>query len=521
MGYNAYDMKKNVYVIIYMMIALFIITSCNNNAMSEEAKRQEAVNKLDPASLVSDVLSPSAGGVTVSYSLEENQDEAVSALAAETTADGDCILTATASFTAYATDAGMITGGSIVYTIPGTVTSGKFSANGSCTIETTEDLVLGTAEGNVPVTIADDKAYITITASVSGNSVDKSTVNASVSISSDAAVSYDDNPVRTPVDAVATIGSREYSSLPSAFFYANSGDTITLASDAVLHDRIVIKDKKVTLDLAGYEISVDDKYEVTSGIIRLEDKADLTINDSGNGTGAIDVQTGRDMESSPEYPAVWAAIVVYPKENPAKLTINGGSFLGTLYAVSGNGNCTAENITDITINGGYFEAPAGTAVYHPQNGKLAINGGVFLARDSAVEIRGGSLSIGNGKFTSTATAFSSEKNGNGTTTAGAAIVVVQHTTKLQINVGITGGEFSGVHAFFAGNTQKTDAFSRVELSISGGTFTSTSDSEAAVNIKDVNAKPITGGTFSSDPSIYVADDYKATVSGSDWNVTKN
>jgi hypothetical protein len=104
------------------------------------------------------------------------------------------------------------------------------------------------------------------------------------------------------------------------------------------------------------------------------------------------------------------------------------------------------------------------------------DGATFTGVDSAVEIRAGKLTINGGTFTSTASTFKATKNGNGTTIEGAALAVVQHTTKLPIDVTVNKGTFKGQFALYGADVQENgdDAFNKVKITLNGGTFVTTS-----------------------------------------------
>lgn len=82
----------------------------------------------------------------------------------------------------------------------------------------------------------------------------------------------------------------------------------------------------------------------------------------------------------------------------AKATINGGEVIGKINtAIGGNGsNYEWYKDTEITINGGTLTG-AGSAVYHPQRGKLTIHGGELIATEgSGVVMRGGTVVVMDG-----------------------------------------------------------------------------------------------------------------------------
>lgn len=283
--------------------------------------------------------------------------------------------------------------------------------------------------------------------------------------------------------------------------------TIYLANDIKLSSVLEIS-TKVTLDLLGKTIGIDDTVEKDGGIIYVRGGGDLTINDTV-GNGGIDVTTSRMMQNmtgklssyNGKHPAVWACIAVYPEvergedgfyhltNGNAKLTVNGGSFKAPYYGIVGNGTCIDENSTIITVNDGSFEVSDGYVFYHPQNGMLTINDGDFKGTDSALEIRAGEAIIKGGKFSASATPAKVAPNGNGTTTSGAAIAVAQHNTKLPVEVTVSGGDFTGYHAVSVMNTQKNSAedCQKVGVHVTGGTFTATGKvGETTVDIINID-----------------------------------
>lgn len=261
-----------------------------------------------------------------------------------------------------------------------------------------------------------------------------------------------------------------FTDIANAVKYATSGATITLADDIELDERITVKDKAVTIDLNGKKITAAETFTSHSGAIFVGSEGELTIDDTSvNKTGGIDVYSETLDEKG--FALIWGAIVVYPENgHTAKLTVNAGEYRANYYAIVGSGNCTTEDRIEITINDGKFESPDGYGMYLPHVGITTINKGTFIAKDCAIEIRAGELSIKDGQFESTATEFSCSPNGNGTTTSGAVIAIAQHTTKKDITVNISGGVFEGLRALNESNPQNNDPAPRVGISITGGVF---------------------------------------------------
>lgn len=325
--------------------------------------------------------------------------------------------------------------------------------------------------------------------------------------------------VKADAEAMNTTTGMVYSTFADAVDRAGNGQEVKLLKDVSI-SRLIISEKKISIDLAGYSIEESETANVGSGLILVYNNGNLTINDSSEEkTGKIDVSTDRKWldknGNETEYPAVWACIAVYPNNGKqASLTINGGEFIAPFYAITGNGTDVDPNSTMITINGGKFNATNGYAIYHPQNGTLTINNGTFEGQDCAIEIRSGNLYIENGSFTSKATKYSCSANGSGTTTSGAAIAIAQHTTKKDISVEINGGTFTGVKALNESNPQVNDPKPQVILSVTGGTF------NGDISVADAS-EFITGGTFSTDPTKYVAEMYWASpLSSGGYKVEK-
>ena len=168
-------MKKTIISIIAIAFMLLAITACRpnyvfvpfpggNGGSASSDEYQEIADKVNPATLVNDVLQSGKTGIDVKNSLEKISSK-ISRAATTRTAldDGNYNLTARVEFTDYPTAAGKITGGVLVYTIPGVVSNGTFTATGSGSVETETALVIA----GTTMTIDDDSMAVTITATAS------------------------------------------------------------------------------------------------------------------------------------------------------------------------------------------------------------------------------------------------------------------------------------------------------------------------------------------------------------------
>lgn len=122
--------------------------------------------------------------------------------------------------------------------------------------------------------------------------------------------------------------------------------------------------------------------------------------------------------------------------------------------------------TSITINGGKISGEL-TAIYHPQYGKMTVNGGEIEGK-TAIEMRAGKLVVNGGTMIGNGDPFESNPNGNGATTLGAAVAAVQHTTILDLSVEINGGTLQGARAFYQANLQNNGKEALKKISITLG-----------------------------------------------------
>ena len=346
--------------------------------------------------------------------------------------------------------------------------------------------------------------------------------------------------------SVAQVGSTYYRSLSAAIAAAKDGGTVTLLKDTELTS--VRISKGITLDLGGKTLklvagstspvglsfssgsskitngTIQDERVVVSGgnntagyymvvvngdgtsletsnvtmitnrpaistnqytyIIQLQNGSSATLN---SGTVLKDqMYNGQTYET---YGAVGVTVLGTNGGTTTSLTVNEGAEISTYgFAVSGNGTMHG---TSITINGGEITSEISTAIYHPQEGEITINGDSIITGENAgIEIRSGELTVNGGTIRATAKEFECDPNGSGTTTVGAALAIAQHTTKRNITVTINGGTFSGVKALNESNPQENDPAPQVKLSVRDGDF------QGEVTTADVD-NFVSGGTFSS------------------------
>lgn len=351
-------------------------------------------------------------------------------------------------------------------------------------------------------------------------------------------------------NAAAEIGGQYYGTLTEAWSAALSQGTATITLLKDLSGQGVLDlnsaEANITVDLNGHDIGFG-----SNGCFQMQ-LGDLTLNGSGEVYeenpyyGPIKI-FGNDTNDTADACVLtvndgvtlrgWSAIFIngYKKTdsefyaNGVVVNINGatlesvpdtGNAGGHAIYVQGNIKVPGNNPLRITLNGANLKAASGSdgdgnGMYLAGYAETVINNSAITAGDAGtgIEIRAGKLTInGDTSVVSGSGEVNLYSNGSGLTTDNVALAVAQHTTKLALEVTINDGTFTGSAAFVEHNPQKNtvDNLAKIKLDITGGQFTSTQEGQAAV-YSESKTEFISGGTFSSDPSAYVAADKIALV----------
>ena len=305
----------------------------------------------------------------------------------------------------------------------------------------------------------------------------------------------------------AEVNGTYYKTLADAIAAANDGDTITMLKDAAL-DKLTEIHPNVTLDLGGKTVSRDGSVLDIYGDVTIKNG---TIKTTGTETGAVwmnqtaKLTVEKDVTINPTENSSFA--IGYYKDCTAaevtfKGTITGGNgiTMNGLIKDTGTKNKLTVDGAKITVSGqGIYQAGYSETA-------LSVNNST-ISGSTGIEVRAGKLNVTNSTISGSGE-FKCVPNGNGGTTDGAGIAIAQHTTKLPIEVTISGGEISGTRAIYESNPQNNDkdSISKVKLSVTGGKFSGPVYSE---DIKGF----ITGGHFTTAPNAsYLAAD-KAVLAG--------
>ena len=265
------------------------------------------------------------------------------------------------------------------------------------------------------------------------------------------------------------------------------GDTIVISGEVNTVGKAIIVDKEditvqVDNDIIADNSQTSGLHVPTGGKVTLTGEGKIistTPYDSTHSRGAIATYgtgelvfdgSGVDavVEEDPVNKGQFGVVV----DQSSKVTINAGDFRTGWYCVAGNGTTTAADSV-VEINGGTLRSVTDYAIYHPQPGKLIINGGDIAGAAGALAANNGDIEINGGKF---AVLGGGDTGTSGDGTSGLTDVAVNLNAKYgDIKCRITGGEF---HATAAGTIMiKTGTAHNVDLKISGGKFTAKPNDE--------------------------------------------
>lgn len=320
-----------------------------------------------------------------------------------------------------------------------------------------------------------------------------------------------------------------FTDLASAVKYATNGATITLAGDVALDKGLNIgsvgsEQKVLTLDLNGHSISA------TNLVIRVQN-ANLTVTGPGKiyetspYYGAILIK-GSDNAENKDYTVVtvgagvelegWSPIFVDQYKGCAygvAVNVDGAKLTGKRdtsgdmgNAIYVNGTIKDQNNAPKLVLNNVTQTTEGTGMYLAGYTDTTITGGSITGGNTGIEIRAGELTVNGATVVGNGVPTKVTPNDNGSTTNGAGIAVAQHTTKLPIKVTINSGDISGYSALYQSNPQNNDdeSVEKVSVAVNGGTFKAINGGTCGVYSEN-NCVAVTGGTFSSDPTAFVAD----------------
>lgn len=287
----------------------------------------------------------------------------------------------------------------------------------------------------------------------------------------------------------------------------SDGDEIWFYSDITLDESITVNGgKKITVKLHYCTLS----FTPTVGF-RIN-QGDLDLGGTGvvNATRPIQIANGLDQEEyvklnvgpGIELNGTYSLMVYCPG---VEITF-AGKINATIFGIYINGNIeNVDNRPKLTILPGSIINGSSDGIYCAGNSEWTIDGATITG-DVGIEIRAGKMTITDSLITGTGIPTTVESNGNGTTTTGAGMAIVQHTTRLAIDVVLDSTTVTGYTALFERNIENStsEQLSLISINVLGGSFESTMGGTLSVYSQDFVGF-INGGTFSSDVSAYVAE----------------
>ena len=321
--------------------------------------------------------------------------------------------------------------------------------------------------------------------------------------------------VSLPIASAEVLEAKDTATLVEMVKKANNGDTVKLVADITGYDQKleINGNRTITLDMNGHNITYltgSKSFIGVYGATLIVKGSGVITNDTDSGLNVYGKETKDDsfasklvVEKDVTLKGKYGLAIFWDVKNGS----HGASvdFYGkvdvTNNGIATNGDILNEDGPVVNIKKGAVVKSTGAdgvAVYCAGNGTYNIEDGATITGATGIEVRAGKLNVKGGTITGAAKELTSKANGSGSTTVGAGIAVVQHTTQLPIEVNITGGTITGAEALYVNNTQ--------------GNPTTV---WAKVNVK------VTGGTFNTDVAKFVGDKYAVNKNGNSYAVVEN
>lgn len=348
--------------------------------------------------------------------------------------------------------------------------------------------------------------------------------------------------VKPHEETVAMIGAKQYTTLPDAITAADENATVTLLKDVTVTKPIEVT-KSMTLDLNGHVLTAatvsdrsESKDEKNSAIWVTAKNVNLTINGMTAGSG---MKMG-DTHNTEWETKVWGFVDLREGSAGSTVTINGGSYTGStcasdnyhytaLFTVGSESklvlnNVSAETDERVVKASGCGEVIVSGGTYNI-TGINAFLGAAFETKTASfTDMKltakyGGCVQVGsNATLENCEIKVTDIRTGDGTYLNCAVAVQYGGTATVK------SGTYTAPYAAYVYNSGGT-------INIENGTFTgvvradATTGTTAVINIKNGSFNgeiqkgggpgsetiSITGGTFSSDPSVYVVGNGSANI----------
>lgn len=292
-------------------------------------------------------------------------------------------------------------------------------------------------------------------------------------------------PTPTPTDTPVYDGDwRVITTAEEAIALTATDTAVRLGADIDVATGIIKTKCATTFDLNGYKLSgsaggvIDTSYNITF-MDSSENGTGAVVNTS-TGTSSYAVKAARDIVINGGNFSGGQGFLASTREDGHTLVINGGSFTAT------NGNGYGLNISkyDVTINNAIVTHPTasgGGAIKLAGGGEAVIHNGNFSSQAVVINVADTNLTINGGEF-----ANSMKSKG---------VLYATSTGNLTVNGGTFQNNSSNNPVVLA--TYKSASG---EIKLTEGTYTG----NISVATESTATIEISGGTYSVDPSVYVA-----------------
>ena len=318
---------------------------------------------------------------------------------------------------------------------------------------------------------------------------------------------------------VASIGEAKYSSFSyvNAALHASDAESfeVTLLSNTSSSAFTPYDDVILDLNSHNLNLTSNNSLEVDGFSVKITGTGTLSLStlsilgsDDPKAENYSTLEIGQDVTVS-----VINAIIIGEADRPhgygVVVDVDGKIDASTTQGITVNGMLkdTTGNTPVINVNGEIVADDNDRGIYAAGYATWNIYGKV--SGGTGIELRAGNVNVYEGAvISSTAEAFTEEKNPEGPTMIGAGIAVSQHTTNLPIDLNIEGGAISGPYALYEKDLEDSTGTDSISMEVTGGKFTGINASVSSANVQDF----ISGGSFSSDVSDYATDGYAVVPS---------
>jgi len=295
-----------------------------------------------------------------------------------------------------------------------------------------------------------------------------------------------------------------YASLAAAVTAATADDTVTVLADTTLTSTLEIN-KTTAINLAGKTITLGD--DLTKGFNTADNSGTLTIS---NGTIAVTGTRGN---------VAYSRAIMLNKTNGVfkDLTLNVPGFEYVLDQES--------NLGDVGKTQGHYWSDTPAWTLDCDNVAITGNGSLYHIENAVATLNNCSAA----KATGT-TCFGNFHDAAIYFSCGSKVTVTggNFNYDVALQTGYLGGDIDVKSGTFAGTIQSlmrddmcVFTGNNAKISISGGSFTGNFHTEAGEHTVNPMVWDVKGGSFSVDPTAYLADGYYAKANGTNpetWTV---